>query len=218
MAGPVLPAKSKLQYFFDRAHYVVGPEQKVDICISLQETFNPRTSSSLLAPGSDGLIQGGIVVEISSPMPTCPAAVRSTAAIAGNAEFDFAAISLLPVPHSANGAGILELSTRPVFGEVVSRNESSETVLLTLGTFTFTAGRVPGEVTFLNAVVPDGLALTPGEINVTSSGVGLDNLIQEGSAMITISPKSTASLSPDKLAGLASAIGNRSRTTERWHR
>jgi hypothetical protein len=217
MSNPAFPRRIKLQYFFDRSHYVVAPEETVAVSVSLQETFNPSRSSSWLAPGTDGLTQGGILVEVSTPMPTCPAAVRTTAAIAGNADFDFAIITVVPEEKSLKGAGILELSSKPVFGEIVSRNATSETVLLPLATFTFTAGKVPGEVTFLTAMVPEVLTLTPGEINVTDSGVVLDRSIEVGTAMITVSPKPRGPHSVARLASIANALGERHNPAERRH-
>jgi hypothetical protein len=215
MFNPALLKKVKLQYFFDRSHYVAGPGETVQVNVALQETFNPGASSSLLASGTDGLSQGGVLIEVSSPLPTSPAVVRASSSIIGNSDFDFAVISLLPEKKATNRAGILGLSASPVFGSIVSRSAACETVLLPLATFTFTVGRIPGEVTFLTAMVPDALAITPGEINVTNSGVVLDELIQPGSAMITVGPKATGQRSAEKLAGLASALGSRVKYTER---
>jgi hypothetical protein len=123
----------------------------------------------------------------------------------------------LPEQKSAKVAGILELSSKQVFGEIVSRNATSETVLLPLATFTFTAGKVPGEVTFLTAMVPQVLTLTPGEINVTDSGVVLDRSIEVGTAMITVSPKARGPHSIATLAGLANAALERHKPAERRH-
>jgi len=215
MSNPALPRRVKLQYFFDRSHYVVGPEETVAVSVSLQETFNPSLSASLLAPGTDGLIQGGTVVEVSTPIPTCPALVRTTAAIVGNSDFDFATISLLPVQKSAKTAGVLALSGKPVFGAIVSRNATSETVLLPLATFTFTAGKVPGEVTFLTAMTPAALTVTPGDINITDAGVVLDAHIEVGTAMITVAPKSKGPHAASRFTGIANALGERHRPVER---
>jgi hypothetical protein len=217
MSYPALPKKVKLQYFFDRSHYVVGPEETVAVSVCLQETFNPSISSAFLAPGMDGLIQGGTVVEVSSPLPTCPALVRTTSAIAGNSDFDFAVISLFPVQRSTKSAGVLEMSDKPVFGEVVSRNAHSETVLLPLATFTFTAGKVPGEVTFLTAMTPEALSVTPGEINITDDGIALDDYIEVGTAMITVAPKSKGAHAADRFAEIVNAASERYRPARGTH-
>ncbi len=104
-------------------------------------------------------------------------------------------------------AGVLELSAKPVFGEVVSKSATCETVLLPLGSFTFTAGKVLGEVTFLTALNTDVRTETPSDCNVTNSGIVLDPLLQPGSAMITVSPKAGAPHFAKNLNGLADVLG-----------
>jgi hypothetical protein len=215
MLNPWLPTKARFQWFFDLSNYTVAPEGTVAVTVLLQETFNPKTFSSLLAPGTDGLILGGVLVEVISPLPSCPARVRKSSSITGNPAFDFATVPQLPVPQSATSAGILELSDSPVYGEVVSRSDTCETVLLSLGTFLFTAGTVSGEVNFLTAMVTGNLIGAPGDINVTYSGVQLDGLIQAGSAMITVSPKAAGPHFPGKRSSLADVLGTLSKDTGR---
>jgi hypothetical protein len=207
MLRPELPKRVRLQCFFDQAHYVVGPEGTVAVTVSLQETFNPSATSSLLAPGTDGLIQGGVLVEVGVPAPGYPARVRTPAAIIGNPGFDVAIVPVLPVPKTAHTAGILELSSKPVYGEIVSRSANCETVVLPLGTFVFTAGRVPGEVTFLTAMVTSNINDSTGDVNVTDSGISLDPLIQPGTAMITVAEKVSGPHLPKGLSGVADALG-----------
>ncbi len=192
MFNSPLPGKGRLQFFFDRSNYVVAPGGTVAVNVFVQETFHPRTDESLLAPGSDGLIRGGVFVQFNSEGAGQPTRVRSVADIAGNPHFDLACLPQLPGPSSPDAAGVLVLSQSPVFGEVVSRSAACETVLLPLGTFTFTAGKVLGESTFLTAVATEDYATMPGDTSVTSSGAVLDGLLQPGTAVITVSSKPPA--------------------------
>jgi hypothetical protein len=204
------PQKVRLQYFFDRANYSVGPGGVVAVTVFLRETFNPSTGSSLLAPGTDGLISGAVLIQVGYPIPTRPAQVKTTSAITGNPGFDFAIIPQLPVPTFANSAGIVELSANPVFGEVGSRSATCETVLLALATFTYTAGPVPGEVTYLTAMNTEVNPRMPGETIVTASGVALDSLLQPASATITVSPKAARAHSvreEESLTGVSGLAG-----------
>jgi hypothetical protein len=187
MIDAALYKKLRLQYFFDRSNYTVAPGGTVAVTVFVQETVKPSDDSSLLGPGRDGLIRGGVVVQVGLPAPTKPARVRSTSAIAGNSGFDLAIIPQIPSPSTSACAGILELSQSPVFGEVVSRSATCQSVLLPIGTFTFTAGPVAGEVTFLTAMAMEDAGDIAGGSNVTNSGIVLDPVIQPGTAMITVS-------------------------------
>jgi hypothetical protein len=176
----------RLQYFFDRSDYNVSPGAAVAVTVYLQEIYNPCVRSSLLAPGTDGLIGGGFMIQARSETPSRPAVVRTTAAIAGNPAFDFAIIPQLPVSTIEYSAGLVSLSSNPVFGEVGSRTAGRATVLLPLGTFTFTAGSVPGEVTHLTARTTEMNLRVAGETIVTASGIVLDALVEPGHATITV--------------------------------
>jgi hypothetical protein len=189
MSNRLLPKQGRFRFFFDRSNYTVVPGGTATVTIFVQETFKPRDEESLLAPGTDGLIRAGVVVQVGAPLPNQPAFVRTTAAILGNPGFDLAVVARMPSVESPGNAGIVELSTKPVFGEVVSRSPNCETVLLPLGTFTFTAGKVLGDVTSLTALVTADYPETCSENNVTDSGVVLDELIEPGIALIVVSQK-----------------------------
>jgi hypothetical protein len=185
MSNSPVSRNHRLQFFFDRSNYTAAPGGTVTLTVSLQELFNPRSDDSLLAPGTDGLISAGVFIESASPRPTHPAIVRRTASILGNTRFDFAAVAQTPSLES-DGASLVEFSSEPVFGEVISRRPACETVLLPLGSFTFTVGKVLGEVTFLTALVTEDYDQKSDERNVTYSGVVLDHLIQPATATITV--------------------------------
>lgn len=207
MAHFSLRAKARLEYFFDRPRYKVARGGTVAVTLFLRETYNHRDGASWLAPGTDGLVHGGVLIEAGTTPSSCPARVKSTPHITGNPAFDFAIIPQLVTYPSASRAGILELSDKPVFGEVVSRDANCETVQMLLGTFVFTAGRLAGEMTFLTATVNDFSVEYPGDNNVTNSGVVLDPLIRPGRAMITVSPGFAWPHFAKDLSGLAETLG-----------
>jgi hypothetical protein len=194
MANSPVSRNRRLQFFFDRTNYTAAPGATVTLTICLQELFDPRSEDSLLAPGTDGLISAGVFIESGTPRPKYPAFVRRTANILGNTRFDFAAVAQTPSLESP-GASLVELSGEPVFGEVVSRRPTCETVLLPLGSFTFTTGKVAGEVTFLTAMASDEYGNKSRDRNVTYSGMLLDPLIEPAGATITV----TRAAAPESL-------------------
>jgi hypothetical protein len=205
MPNRPLPKVGRFQFFFDRPNYAVAPEGTATVTVFLREMFNPRTQESLLLPGTDGLVSAGVAVEVGGTLPSCPAFVRTPAAILGNTGFDLAVVAQVPTPERPDSAGLVALSTGAVFGEVVARSPACETVLLPLGTFTFTAGELPGEVTSLTALVTEDLSGRGGANNVTGSGVVLDRWILPGSATITVSAKALAA-GPVSASSLAAAL------------
>lgn len=207
MQDSLTDTRVRLEYFFDRSNYAVAPQGAVAVTVFLRETFNPKEWVSLLAPGGEGLVHGGVLVDASTAAGR-PARVKSVSAIAGNPAFDFALIPQLSQSKSASSAGILGLSSDPVFGEVVSKTATSETVLLPLGTFIFTADHFPGDVTFLTAMIADNIAETPGHNVVTTSGIVLDPVISTARAVITVSPKPAVPHLAEDASGLAGVLGS----------
>jgi hypothetical protein len=214
IAGSDALAGPQYQYVFDQANYTVAPGGTVPVTVSIRETFDPQTDTALLAPGTDGLIGGGVLVQVVPPLPSSPAQVKSTGAIQGNSAFSVALVPQLPAPGVPNSAGLLELASGPVFGTVTSQSASSETVNLPLGTFTFTAGVVPGEVNNLVAMNTTIDGMTPSANNVTLSGVVLDPLIQPGTATITVAGSVVPEPSGLMLVLLAGLCG----PAARWRR
>jgi hypothetical protein len=192
LAGRPALAGPQYQYVFSQANYTVAPGGTVAVTVSVEETFNPQTDTSLLAPGTDGLVGGGVAVQVVPPLPSSPAEVLTTGAIQGNSAFNLAQVPQLPAPGLANSAGLLELATNPVFGTITSQTATSETVVLPLATFTFTAGNIPGDVTNLVAM-DTTIGGIPSENNITASGISLDALLQSGTATITV----TAAVVPE---------------------
>lgn len=186
LAGRPASAGPQYQFVFDRSNYNVAPGDKVAVTVSIQETFNPQTDSPLLAPGAPGLVGAGVLVGVVAPLPSHPALVTGPSAVQGASAFNLLQTPQYPAPVVPNSAGLLELSYGPVFGTITSQTPTSETVLLPLGTFTFTAGTVPGEVTHLVAMNTTINGTTLSSNNVTSNGIVLDPLLLPGSATITV--------------------------------
>jgi hypothetical protein len=186
LGGGPLRAGPSYQFVFDQSNYTVSPNGTVTVGVGLQETFNPQTDTPVLAPGTDGLVGAGVQVQTVSPFPTMPAQVKSLAAISGNSAFSAAFVPQLPVPGTTNSPGLVELAFPPVFGTVTFSSPTLETDVVPLGTFTFTAGSVVGEVTNLLALNTTLDPSMPSSNNVTLSGIVLDPLIAAGTATITV--------------------------------
>lgn len=185
VGGPLCAGPS-YQFVFDKSNYTVAPNGTVTVGVSLQETFNPQTDTPVLAPGTDGLVGAGVQVQTVSPFPSSPASVKNITDINGAAAFSTFVLPQLPVPGTTTGAGLLELAPGAVFGTVTFSSPLLEIVDLPLGTFTFTAGGVPGQVTTLSALNTTIAPGVPSSNNVTTSGIVLDPLIAPGSATITV--------------------------------
>ena len=218
MLTPSQAMKMRLQYFFDRPSYTVAPGGTVEVIVSIQETFNPRTDYSRLVPGTDGLIRGGVFVEASSPTRGRPARVRDIADIIGNAGFDLAILPQLAGTVPGGSTGLVELSANPVFGTLVSRSANCATVLLPLGTFKFTASNTPGEETLLTAVAGETCWRAPADNNVTNSGLVLDRLLEPGTATITVIKPSREHNGHGLTAGLADVLNELRNDTDRRRR
>jgi hypothetical protein len=204
---------NRFRYSFDRSEYSVAPGDTVAVTVYLRETFDPSTSSSLLTVGSDGLISGALRLQIGSPIPTRPARVQSASAIVGNPRFDFAIIPQLPETMFENSAGIIALSSNPVFGEIGLATRQCVTVSIELGTFGYTAGPVPGEVTCLLA---SNLGIHPRmstDYLVTASGLVLDDRMEPDVAIIKVNPQAS---SAHFQAGKAQRTDVVSRSGRRW--
>jgi hypothetical protein len=212
MVAISLSQKVRLQYFFDQSDYSVAPGGTVAVTVFLRETFNPSIGSSLLAPGTDGLVSAGFMIQCRSTPPSRPALVLATSAIAGNPGFDFATIPQLPVPTFEHTAGIVALSSNPVYGEIGSRTPSRETVLLTLATFTFTGGPAPGDVTHLTALNAETNLRLASDTVVTASGLVLDSLLEPGRATITVRTEASHTPAVGDESCFNGAAGDSSRT------
>ncbi len=169
-------ASAALIFSFDQANYVVQPGATVETQIFLTQT-NPDTVLT-----TDGLFTGGVRVFFNDTPPTDPATVGSLADIQPSAAFD----DMLLGPDLSLDPGISAGFVDSVAGPFAPIFGNS----ILLGTLTFTAGSVPGEVTNLRATDFD-----PSTADLVSGwGMELDALTTDGFATITTSAITNSSV------------------------
>ena len=166
-------------YEFDQDNYGVLPGQTVDVKVFL--TQNDPNPIDLTV---DGLFSGGVRVIFGDNAPSDPAVVTSLSDITPNPAFDDTLLGeelfLEPGQSAALIDGVDDISA-PLTGTSIL-----------LGTFRFTAGDIPSEVTNLRAddVRPDPFTDTlAGDFPTLTS---LDESISPGFATITVIPAPTA--------------------------
>ncbi|QDV47457.1 hypothetical protein Enr13x_73660 [Stieleria neptunia] len=162
-------ASAGLIFTFDQANYIVQPGATVETQIFLTQT-NPDTVLT-----TDGLFSGGVRVFFNDTPPTDPATVLSLADIQPSAAFD----DLLLGPDLSLDPGISAGFVDSVADPFAPITGNS----LLLGTLTFTAGNVPGEVTYLRATDFDPFT----DDLISGWGIALDAQITDGFATITTS-------------------------------
>lgn len=189
-------AQADIVYQFDATNYSVAPGATVDVEVFIVQTGN--TTNDPVDLSTDGLESAAVRVFFDGNPPTDRAEVLSTGNITFNPQFGDSALQESDVMPgiSAGLADSIDFVANPVTGTNIL-----------VGTFTFTAGLVPGEVTNLRAtdfgVLDDTIA---GDANFTS----LDDIIVDGVATITV----TAIPEPGSmifLAGIGLVIGLRRR-------
>ena len=189
-------AQADIVYQFDATNYSVAPGATVDVEVFIVQTGN--TTNDPVDLSTDGLESAAVRVFFDGNPPTDRAEVLSTGNITFNPQFDDIALEQSDVMPgiSAGLADSINFTANPVTGTNIL-----------VGTFTFTAGLVPGEVTNLRATdfgdFDDTIA---GDANFTA----LDDIIVDGVATITV----TAIPEPGSmifLAGIGLVIGLRRR-------
>ena len=188
-------AQADIVYQFDATNYSVAPGATVDVEVFIVQTGN--TTNDPVDLSTDGLESAAVRVFFDGNPPTDRAEVLSTGNITFNPQFDDIALEQSDVMPGIS-AGIAD--------SIFVSNPVTGTNIL-VGTFTFTAGLVPGEVTNLRATdfgdFDDTIA---GDANFTA----LDDIIVDGVATITV----TAIPEPGSmifLAGIGLVIGLRRR-------
>jgi hypothetical protein len=173
------PGRADFMYAFDQSSYTVATGQTVDVRVFLQET-----TSALLS--TDGLIAGGTRVNFSGGS----AAVLSSADILYNPAFDDPGGPITSL--SSGSAGLTELVDITTPGIKAVGGPPFEVLL---GTFQFTAGTSPGVTTLTVTNFGGGIW------NFTDfpSSEGLDPLIADGSATITVTSQAVATPEPSSL-------------------
>ena len=185
--GSIASAAYEYRYVFDATNYSVSPGQVVPVSVYLQETVNGG-STPWFTSTNMGLFSGGVRIVFDQSPPSDRAEVLSTANIFKNPLFTDPSTTLNVVPGSSAGliAAVNDPFTQLIQGTVV--NASTSRILL--GTFNFTAGLVPNEVT--NLLATD--YVTPANQNVvfnsdTFDSVDLDAVILPANATITVVPE-----------------------------
>ncbi len=147
---------------FDRSNYVAAPSGLVDVQVFLRQTGIADSGQTNILGGPEAVGMTGTGVRVTFGTGPNDAQVLSELDITGNAAFDN--FGFPPFTSVSSGSAILSQSTSgaPVLGT----NVALDTYDLLLGTFTFTAGTVLGQMTTISASIPlspnsnDNLAAT----------------------------------------------------------
>ena len=175
-ASPAAWAVPTYEYVFDQTNYSVAPGGTVVVNVSLRETLGVGDTSLL---NTEGLLGAGLLVRFDVPaIPSDRAEVLASADFDPQVGFDGPILKNL-VPASSAGFTAAINITSPA----VPATGGPTTFETLLGSFTFTAGLVPGEVTNLLATDWDtGTDDTITNLTLTI----LDGQIDDGAATITV--------------------------------
>jgi hypothetical protein len=170
-------------FVFGQTSYSATPGGKVAVPVYWQETVGTGETAVLDPLSAVGMFNQGVQVRWNDPtVPSHPATVASTADIACNSAFSDTMFRDLSV--SSDYAQLSEDTTDVstfVYGTEISANVWRQLI----GTFTFTAGSVAGEVTHLRAtryVNSQG----PGDYIIDANGGSYDGVTAEATATITV--------------------------------
>jgi hypothetical protein len=178
-SGIAAAAGPSYAFAFAQANYLAVPGGTVDVPVYLEETVGSGTS--LLDSNGVGMFGAGVVLGFDSPLPT-RAKVLTTAAIVPNAAFNDATDEKTAVTGTT--ATLSEVTDFSVFVHADNPAPGQGQYLMTIGTFEFTAGSTPGEVTtILTANNPLG------DVNITGDLEALDSVIVNAIATITVVPE-----------------------------
>jgi hypothetical protein len=188
-AGPV-------SFTFGQAAYSAVPSGKVPVPVYWQQTVGQGETSVLDPASAIGMFGQG--VRVGWDNPSHPAMVLcSTADIANNPAFDDVCAK-----QSSATASYAQLSEATDFLGFAYGNEVSPGVWRQLiGTFSFTAGSVPGEVTHLSATRYIGPMGTEDYI-YDANGTAYDSATATATATITVTTPEPGSLVLLLTAGL----------------
>jgi hypothetical protein len=183
-------AEGAYRYVFDSTAYSVTPGGTVAVNVYLEET-----DTTVLKDGvGPGLAGAGVTIVFNDPpLPGSPAEVLSTAAIANTSDFSILwNKNVIPEEYAQLllSAGFDPDTGDPVNVYGVEIPADSGVYRALLGTFTFTAGDVSLETTYIRATDYD---ITTSD-TITSDFVELDSLIADGTATITTLPEPTTFL------------------------
>jgi hypothetical protein len=179
--GKAAAAAPTYSFTFDQTDYPVAPGGKVDVTVYLQETVG--SGSSVLDAGGAGMFCAGVLLTDVAPLPINPAVVLLASHIVKNGSFDDSPTREV----IATTAGLKEAMISP-FDSVHADDPTPGRLhySMTIGTFTFTAGTTPGEITHVEA---SRFSAGLGDYNITGLGEPLDSLIGPASCSITVLPE-----------------------------
>ena len=170
IAIPAAHSNAGFVYSFGQSNYNVAANGTVDVEIYLLQS-NPVGDPVDLSV--DGLQSGGVNVFFDNMPPSQPAFVNSLADIVPNPQFDDTLFGEELFLTSGSSAGFVDgVNTTPLTGNSIF-----------LGTISFTAGGVVGEVTHLLAT---DLRAQDDIIAGDAFFTPLDSLVGNGSATITV--------------------------------
>jgi hypothetical protein len=177
-------------FAFGQTNYWAAPGGKVNVPVYWQETVGEGETSVLDLASAVGMFGQGVQVRWDNPvMPSQPATVVSTADIVYNPDFDD--VGSMHRSVTASYAQLSEVTGFPSFGY---GNEVSPGAWRQLiGTFSFTAGSVPGEVTHLSATRYAGPLGTEDYI-IDANGTAYDSETGMATATITVTTPEPGSL------------------------
>lgn len=187
-------AGQSFSFEFDRTNYVVAPGGVVNVQVLLRQSGVADAGDTNILGGLGAVGMTGTGVRVTFGAGANDAQVLSPSDIAGNPGFDN--FGFPPFTSASSGSALLSQSTSgtPLLGQ----NVAPDTYDLLLGTFTFTVGSVPGQVTTIGASIPlspnssDNIAATSPDptvlTNIASAGATITvqggGLVPEPSSLL----------------------------------
>jgi hypothetical protein len=170
---PAAPALADIMLEFDASEYDVAPGDTVSVAVYLHQT----PGGSQIGAGNE-LLAASIRVEFDNPpVPSDPAFVASVLDITGSALFDASSASVTPGQYA-------DLALTSLLGVNVDSNGD-----IALGTFVFTAGMFPGEVTHISvSELPTGanFITAGGDILTPTGSDATINVVPEPSSLTLV--------------------------------
>jgi hypothetical protein len=181
--------RAGVMYAFEHTNYTVAAGGTVDIKVYLEQTGGETILTDF------GIIGASVNVLFNEvPGPLDPAEVLNDFDISPSTAFDDPVLT--EVFHdpgvSAGLVGVVDIGSAPLTGSSIY-----------LGTFTFTAGAIDGEVTMLRAT---DLSLLF-EDTVAFDGTELDGLIGDGFSQITVTSAAVPEPASSAVAGAMVLVG-----------
>jgi len=178
LAGPVWADSLTYAYVFGQGNYWVAPGGTVSVDVYLTETGLPN-DPFVLMPTGVGLSGTGVRLNYSG---TAPAKVLLATDITGNSDFDNGGFGIAAeVDPGVATAGFTQtiIDNPAVHGTLILSN-AEDVYRVYLGSFLFTAGMVEGMFPVT------AVRFNEGENLVANDGSALDDLVQNGTATITV--------------------------------